>query len=153
MRPLHLLLCAAAILASCSIETSDNGHLDGFWHLEHVDTLATGGTADLSAQYIFWGVQYRLMYAYDSSNDRVGSYYMRFEQTQDSLHITHVYLNHGHEDNPSVDQGGDLPVGAVNDSLRHFGLNALPEHFLKERLDRGHMTLRTKTLRLRFRKF
>ena len=31
-------------LSSCEIETSQNGDLDGFWHLEQVDTLATGGT-------------------------------------------------------------------------------------------------------------
>lgn len=30
-------------LSSCEVETSQNGDLDGFWHLEQVDTLATGG--------------------------------------------------------------------------------------------------------------
>lgn len=29
-------------LSSCEVETSQNGDLDGFWHLEQVDTLATG---------------------------------------------------------------------------------------------------------------
>ena len=30
-------------LSSCEVETSQNGDLDGFWHLEEVGTLATGG--------------------------------------------------------------------------------------------------------------
>ena len=29
----------AVLSASCEIETSDNGDLDGFWHLERVDTI------------------------------------------------------------------------------------------------------------------
>lgn len=34
-------------LSSCEVETSQNGDLDGFWHLEQVDTLATGGLVTL----------------------------------------------------------------------------------------------------------
>ena len=38
------ILTTALTLASCELETSDNGKFDGFWHLERVDTLATGGS-------------------------------------------------------------------------------------------------------------
>ena len=57
------LLIAAIIgallmsLTSCEIETSDNGKLDGFWHLERVDTLATGKSVDYTNKLVFWGVQ------------------------------------------------------------------------------------------------
>ena len=44
-------------LSSCEIETSQNGDLDGFWHLEQVDTLATGGTCSFADKRIFWGCQ------------------------------------------------------------------------------------------------
>ena len=42
-----------AAMTSCTIESSDNGKLDGFWHMEQVDTLATGGTQDLSDSLMF----------------------------------------------------------------------------------------------------
>ena len=144
---------ALNLLASCEIETSDNGHLDGLWHLEQVDTLSTGGSADYSKRYIFWGTQYKLMYVYDYENSGIGTYSLRFSQTSDSLHITKVYLNHWHEDSGMGGQGGDIPVETVNDSIRHFGINELPEGFAKEKLTGSNMILRSKTLRLKFKKF
>ena len=42
-------------LASCEIETSDNGELDGFWHLERIDSLEKGKTVDCSNQLIILG--------------------------------------------------------------------------------------------------
>ena len=148
-----MVIAAVLLAASCDIETSDNGNLDGLWHLERVDTIATGGSADRSNEYTFWGAQLRLMYTYDSNNSNVGSFYLRFSQTADSLIVEKAYINHWHEDNPNVDQGGDIPVTTVNDSLRHFGINELPEGFAKEKLSGSRMTLRSKTLRLHFRKF
>ena len=153
IKSLLATLATTLMLASCNIETSDNGPLDGFWHLEQVDTLATGGTTDYSSGYVFWGVQKDLIYIKDSSNSSVGAYYLRFNQTQDSLHITKIYLDHGHEDNPYHEQGGDIPVEAIDINLRFFGLNALPEHFKKEAINGNRMILSTKKLRLKFKKF
>lgn len=146
-------ILATATLASCEIETSDNGKLDGFWHLERVDTLATGNSADYSDRHIFWGVQLRLISATDTSTERFGKFYMRFSQTNDSLNITKMYENHWHEDSSMDDIGGDIPVPTVNDSVRHFGINAIPEGFAKEKLGGKRMVLRSKTLRLTFRRF
>lgn len=153
IKSLLATLATTLLLASCNIETSDNGPLDGFWHLEQVDTLATGGTTDYSSGYVFWGVQKDLIYIKDSSNSSVGAYYLRFNQTQDSLHITKIYLDHGHEDNPNHEQGGDIPVEAIDRNLRFFGLNALPEHFKKEAINGNRMILLTEKLRLKFKKF
>lgn len=134
---------------SCEIERSDNGKLDGFWHLESVDSLENGHQADYTHRRAFWGIENKLLYAYDA--DLLVNYYCRFTQTQDSVIITKVYLDHGHQDN-GID-GGDLPVDAVNDSLRYYGINHLPEHYLKERLDGSKMILKSKQLRLYFRRF
>ena len=76
-------------LASCEIETSDNGDFDGFWHLERVDTLATGGTTDLSKKRVFWGVQYKLISVRDVDVDKQHGYYLRFKQTRDKI-VTHT---------------------------------------------------------------
>lgn len=153
IKSLLATLATTLMLASCNVEASDNGPLDGFWHLEQVDTLATGGTTDYSSGYVFWGVQKDLIYIKDSSNSSVGAYYLRFNQTQDSLHITKIYLDHGHEDNPNHEQGGDIPVEAIDRNLCFFGLNALPEHFKKEAINGNRMILSTKKLRLKFKKF
>lgn len=153
IKSLLATLATTLMLASCNIETSDNGPLDGFWHLERVDTLATGGTTDYSSGYVFWGVQKDLIYIKDSSNGSVGAYYLRFSQTQDSLHITKIYLDHGHEDNPYHEQGGDIPVEVIDINLRFLGLNALPEHFKKEAINGNRMILSTEKLRLKFKKF
>lgn len=153
IKSLLATLATTLMLASCNVEASDNGPLDGFWHLEQVDTLATGGTTDYSSGYVFWGVQKDLIYIKDSSNGSVGAYYLRFNQTQDSLHITKIYLDHGHEDNPYHEQGGDIPVEAIDRNLRFFGLNALPEHFKKEAINGNRMILSTEKLRLKFKKF
>ena len=112
------------------------GDLDGFWHLEQVDTLATGGTCNFADKRVFWGCQYKLIQVadYDYFSDGRG-FYLRFEQTSDSLLITSVLLTE------------------MNDSLRSCGINHLNEHFAKEVMTGGKMQLKSKTLRLRFRKF
>lgn len=153
IKSLLAALATPFLLASCNVETSDNGPLDGFWHLERVDTLATGGSTDYHKGYVFWGVQKDLMYIKDSSNGSIGAYYLRFNQTHDSLHVTKIYLDHGHEDNPNHEQGGDIPVEAIDNNLRQLGINALPEHFKKEALNANHMILSTEKLRLKFKKF
>jgi hypothetical protein len=135
-------------LASCSIESSDNGKLDGFWHLEEVDTLATAGKTDLSERRVFWGVQHKIIFI---KNYEAGSFYCRFQQTADSLIISALYLNHGHQDNG--EDGGDIPVSEINDSLRSCGINHLEEHFCKEHLSSEDLTLKNKEYRLRFKKF
>ena len=69
------------------------------------------------------------------------------------LYINKVYENHWHEDNPNDEVGGDVPVEVANDETRHYGINNIPEGFLKERLDGSKMVLKSKMLRLTFRRF
>lgn len=154
------LLIAAIIgallmsLTSCEIETSDNGKLDGFWHLERVDTLATGKSVDYTNKIVFWGVQLRLIEAKDLTKASTARYlYFQFKQTADSLYINKVYENRWHEDNPNVEIGGDIPIVTPNNDTRHYGINNIPEGFLKERLNGSKMVLKSKTLRMTFRRF
>lgn len=144
-----LATIALTTLASCEIETSDNGDFDGFWHLERVDTLATGGTLDLSKKRVFWGVQYKLISVYDIDKEGTFGYYLRFKQTSDQI-VTHTpYKNNWHQD---VENGGDHPIDDST-QLAPYGINNLEEEFVKEKLDGGQMILRSKTLRLKFKRF
>ncbi len=136
--------------SSCELEKSKNGDLDGFWHLESVDTLATRKTADLSNLHIFWGIEHKLIAVRETDKGKE-RFYFRFEQTSDSLKLTKVYVNHGHQDNG--DDGGDIPLNEVTEDLRYYGVNAIPEGYQKEALDGSKMILKSKTLRLKFKKF
>ena len=133
--------------SSCELESSDNGKLDGFWHLESIDSLENGKTVDMSKLHVFWGIEYKLIAAtqYDNNTERM---VFRFEQTSDSLKITQALINHGHQDN-----GGDIPLTEVTNDLRYYGINNLPEGFAKEALSGSKMIRRSKTLRLKFKKF
>lgn len=133
--------------SSCELESSDNGKLDGFWHLESIDSLENGKTVDMSKLHVFWGIEYKLIAAtqYDNNTERM---FFRFEQTSDSLKIIQAFINHGHQDN-----GGDIPLTEVTNDLRYYGINNLPEGFAKEALSGSKMILRSKTLRLKFKKF
>ncbi len=153
MKKYILIIIATLALASCEIESSDNGKLDGYWHLERVDTLATGGTTDYSNQLAFWGAQLHLIGLRDQGDGTHQRYYLRFRQTADSLNITKAYEDHWHEDNQNGEEGGDIPVEEPTSDLRYYGINNLPEGFAKERLDGSRMVLRSKTLRLTFRRF
>ena len=141
---------ALVALASCEIETSDNGDFDGFWHLERVDTLATGGTTDLSKKRVFWGVQYKLISVYDIDKEGTFGYYLRFKQTRDQIVTYSPYKNNWHQDNG--DDGGDHPIDDPT-LLAPYGINNLEEEFVKEKLNGGQMILRSKTLRLKFKRF
>lgn len=139
---------AVGMLTSCELHTSDNGKLDGFWHLERVDTLATGGQKDLSEQRVFWAIEAKLLNVRDSDHDSRG-FYFRFNQTADSLILTEPYDYGGHDDQEG---GGDVPVTDV-EVLAPYGINNLEEHYQKESLTGSRMTLKSKTLRLFFKKF
>lgn len=137
-------------LSSCTLETSNNGHFDGYWHLERVDTLATGGWCDYSTRRVFWGVQFKLLSCNDADVSPRG-YYFRFDQTPDSIIVHTPYKNNWHQDNGP--NGGDIPVIVVNDELREYGINNLREPFFKEKYKSDKMILRSETLRLYFTKF
>ena len=133
--------------SSCELESSDNGKLDGFWHLESIDSLENGKTVDMSKLHVFWGIEYKLIAAtqYDNNTERM---FFRFEQTSDSLMSTQAFIYHG-------DQaiGGDIDLTEVTNDLRYYGINNLPEGFAKEALSGSKIILRSKTLRLKFKKF
>lgn len=134
-----LMLC----LMSCEVETSGNGDLDGFWHLERVDTLRTGGACDLSSQKHFWSVQHHLLQLYTSEPSDVYNYTLRFAHEGDTLRTYNPCLN-------EKDLGD--PVVVEPSGLAPYGINHLEDAFRIERLSGSRMVLCTDELRLTFRK-
>lgn len=138
----------AVLFVACDIETSDNGKLDGYWHLERIDSLASGGQLDLAQRRIFWAIQAKLINVRDVDYNSNGCY-LRFRQTADSLVIYDPYANHWHQDQ---EDGGDIPITDAT-LLNPYGINALEVHYQKESLSGSKMVLKDDVVRLYFTKF
>nr|WP_315553638.1 lipocalin-like domain-containing protein [Segatella oris] len=142
MKKITFLFAALLLLTSCEIEFSNNGKLDGFWQLIAVDTLATQHTSDLKTSGRTWAFQGRLL----EMRDTKGGYsdlYFSFEHRGDSLFLDSPYLS-----DRDVD---DIKITDVN-IVRPYGVNGLKEGFEIESLSNNKLILRSKTLRLLFKK-
>ena len=143
MKRLVYIILACLFLASCEIETSGNGKLDGNWQLRQIDTLATSGTCDMTYSYIYWGIEADLLQVRDIDNNRLKIFF-RVEKQGDSLRIFNPYHAITKDDLESLD----------NDSLlQPLGITGTEEHFLIEQLNSSTLQLKGSAYRLRFRKY
>lgn len=140
MRKYIYAIALVAMLGSCTLETSDNGNLDGLWQLRSLDSLANGSSVDMHANGVYWAVQLDLLEA----RDRHVRVLFRFNHTGDSLVLSNPYVN--------LRDSSDIKV---NESamLAPLGINSLEEHFAVKALSSGSMVLESPTLRLHFRKY
>ena len=142
MKKITFLFAALLLLTSCEIEFSNNGKLDGFWQLIAVDTIATQHTSDLKTSGRTWAFQGRLL----EMRDTKGGYsdlYFSFEHRGDSLFLDSPYLSDRDAD--------DIKITDVN-IVKPYGVNGLKEGFEIESLSNNKLILRSKTLRLLFKK-
>lgn len=143
-----MAMALAMGVASCELERDHNGDLAGYWHLERVDTLQTGGVKDMSRDRVFWAVQGKLLYLRDADHPD-SCYFMRFVHSDGYLALSQPYYYGWHQD---TEDGGDHPVTEAR-WLSRFGINALEEKYNAEQLNASRMTLATDRLRLHFKKF
>lgn len=136
-------VCAAVTVSSCQLDMSDNGDLDGMWHLVRVDTLATSGSADMGSEKIYWSFQMRLLQLDDKSLENP-SILFRFDHSDGMLRLYNPYVYDR--------ENGDYILTDVN-VLFPFGINSLDEVFTVESLKSSRMILRTDELRLSFVKY
>lgn len=130
-------LLFAAIIYSCDvIEPSNNGGLSGRWHLMSVDTLATGGMKDCSAEALYWDIEGKLLY--------VNRHFTRISYKDKILYTEGLFADDFGNDDPTIE---DITP------LQPYGINALNESFEIERNSDGRLVLKSPTLRLFFRKF
>ncbi len=134
----HLFyLSFAAIMYSCDvIEPSNNGGLSGRWHLMSVDTLATEGTKDCSAEALYWDIEGKLLY--------VNRHFTRITYKDKVLYTEGLF---------SEDFGNDDPAVEDITPLQPYGINTLNESFEIEQNSGGRLVLKSQMLRLFFRKF
>ena len=137
-----LIISVISLMTACHMESSDNGHLDGFWHLVRVDTLSIVGTSDLSQDYFFWAFQFQLL-SVRNTQKSPEEYFLRFQRQGDELVLSHPFQY--------VLQGKDAPVENI-DLLRPFGINDQEERFRIVHLSSRRMTLKNHFLVLTMQK-
>ena len=125
-------------LTSCDIEHIDNGHLDGLWRLQAIDSLSNQATVDMSGSSIAYAVQGNLLQLQPATA------FYRFEHQGDSLILHDPYINTFDKSEPLTD---------IN-KVRPFGINSIPrEAFHVDELSRSKMVLSSEYLRLHFEKY
>ena len=142
-----LIISVISLMTACHMESSDNGHLDGFWHLVRVDTLSIDtlsivGTSDLSQDYFFWAFQFQLL-SVRNTQKSPEEYFLRFQRQGDELVLSQPFQY--------VLQGKDAPVENI-DLLRPFGINDQEERFRIVHLSSRRMTLKNNFLVLTMQK-
>lgn len=138
-------LCMAVMgLVSCGdlIETSDNGRLDGLWHLTRIDTLGTGRGVDMAEDRKYLAVQGSILEVHDA--DEGERYMFRFSHADGKLALSDARRNDRRHGDPEVT---DVAV------LTPYGINRLSETFKVENLTGSRLVLVSSTLRLIYRKF
>jgi len=128
-------------LYGCELETTDNGDLDGYWHLEQVDSLAGQRSIDYGQSNIFWSIQFELLQL-SNLEDNTIIYKLVYDNHQLTLA------------NPCMFDRADGDTLVTNvEVLRQYGVNALQENFKVVTLESRTMVLESPVLRLHFRKY
>jgi len=140
MKRLILISIIGTMLASCTLETSDNGKLDGMWLLTTVDTLSTGGSANVRESLITWSFQVNMM------NLRHPKHTLCFHFKHEGNHLTLT--------DAVVDDrmSGDVPVTDV-EIMKETGLTRLVETFTVNNLSSSNLDISNDQYRYRFRKY
>lgn len=141
-KKIAIAITTLILLASCDLETSGNGKLDGQWHLMQIETLANGDTQDLSQQYFYWQFQGKLLQLRNIETNEI--YLLRFERNGTILRTYDPYRFNRDE--------GDEPLDYV-EPLQPFGINQIDETFEIEHLGNKYITLKSPTVRLSLKRF
>ena len=135
------------LLTACGLvelHSSKNGDLDGFWHLETIDSLATGNTCDLREERRFWMFQGTIFQLYCPELHGGQRFVSQFSNDNGQITIWKVLYDRREEGDPVVENV---------EILQPFGINKIEgEVFRVEELSGSKMTLSTETLRLSFKK-
>ena len=143
MRKCFIMLSVLSLffLVGCELETTDNGDLDGYWHLEQVDSLSSQRSVDYGQARIFWSIQFKLLQLSDLENNSI-IYNLVYDNHQLTLADPYMFDR----------ADGDTLVTDV-EVLRRYGVNALQETMKVVSLQSDRMILESPVLRLHFKKY
>lgn len=143
MRKWFIMLSVLSLffLVGCTLETTDNGDLDGYWHLEQIDSLTSQRSVDYGQARIFWSIQFKLLQLSDLENNTI-IYNLVYDNRQLTLADPCMFDR----------TDGDTLVTDV-EVLRRYGVNALQENMKVVSLQSDRMILESPVLRLHFKKY
>ena len=143
MKKLVYIILSTFLLTACELETPNSGKLDGNWQLRQIDTLATGGTCDMSYSYVYWAVENHLLQVRDIDNHNLKIFF-KYEQPGDELNI--------HSPHQVITKNELIPL--ENDSLlTPLGIAGIKDNFLIEKLNHEHLVLKNLRYKLHFRRY
>ena len=143
MRRLLYFTLSLIMISSCTLDSSDNGALDGYWQLSSIDTLANGHSVNMRDSGIFWAFNFNLLVT-RSTKEPLGEILYDFENTEDNLILSNPYILYR--------DSSDIKVTDVN-LLKKYGVNSLLESFTIQHLNSNKMALQSNMLRLNFKKY
>ena len=143
MRRLLYFTLSLIMITSCTLDSSDNGALDGYWQLSSIDTLANGHSVNMRDSGIFWAFNFNLLVT-RSTKEPLGEILYDFENTEDNLILSNPYILYR--------DSSDIKVTDVN-LLKKYGVNSLLESFTIQYLNSNKMALQSNMLRLNFKKY
>lgn len=133
----------ALLFTACDVEFSSHGDLYGYWHLESVDSVASGVHVNMKDQLKFWSVQSKLI----EMNDHDGVFspvIFHFDQVGDSLLLYDAHFNNRETGDPEPEGVWQVLV---------YGINSLTPHLRVDALTNSSLTLSTQEVRLKLKKF
>ncbi len=140
-----------ALLGACE-KVSDNGELDGLWHLTTI-TDTEGHVNDVSSYQRFWAFQLDLMNLRSHTENIIPNYkeaLARFQVKGSKLCITDIYL-HPWADRINADDS--LVVDESTNVFQIFGIWGCRDTFDIQCLTSSTMQLKSNHAQLSFRKF
>ena len=132
------------MLNSCDgFHVSANGDLDGMWHIVEVDSLVEEKQVDYTYEGLYWSVQSDLLFV-DDKLQRYLPCLFRFRHDGENLIVNAPhYYNLEDVEEKITDVGVYSP----------YGINSDEESFIVEQLTGKSMILRSKLLRLKFKRY
>lgn len=138
MKYIISLIVLLTTFTACTLETSDNGDLDGMWQLYQLETLEDGNITDMRSSGIYWSVQKDLM-ELTAKKGGASNVLCRFNNTGNTLTLSDFYI-------------GTTKVDDVS-KLSFYYIEELEQVFNIELLKSWEMIIYTENYKLYFRKY
>jgi hypothetical protein len=130
-------------VASCQLESPHNDKLDGYWHIEQIDSISKGIHVDKRESRVTWAVQARLLQIRDYDSDVRSIYTCHFVYEDQTLTLTDAYY-----DDRTI---GDTLITDFT-QIEPYGVRTIPVSYTIEQLSSERMILSDGTIRIYFRK-
>lgn len=140
---ISVFIVAILLFSSCQIESPHNDKLDGYWHIEQIDTIATGGHADLREARVTWSIQAHLLQIRNYDSDERQIYVFHFNSDGQTLQLIDAYF-----DDRTI---GDSLITDYS-QIQPYGVNTIPVVYTIESVSRERMVLSDGIIRISFRK-